>query len=153
MRGNQSTDPPQRGQERSIPACAGEPGRQHLGTILTGVRGNHDRQLLPLHRVGSIPACAGEPLRGPTGPRPGEVYPRVCGGTDRVVVTVGASSGLSPRVRGNRPRRAQDKTELGSIPACAGEPRKYVASDTSDRVYPRVCGGTPSGDYDSLTFP
>ena len=31
---------------------------------------------------------------------------------------------------------------LRSIPACAGEPRLSSSSNSSFRVYPRVCGGT-----------
>ena len=32
----------------------------------------------------------------------------------------------------------------GSIPACAGEPRPWRRCHHPNRVYPRVCGGTPS---------
>ena len=78
----------------SIPACAGEPG-------------------LP---TGSIPACA--PFR-----RGGSwVYPRVCGGTPATATLASALSGLSPRVRGNPGFVCQRLSEVGSIPACAGEP-------------------------------
>ena len=31
----------------------------------------------------------------------------------------------------------------GSIPACAGEPSASPMSVSTERVYPRVCGGTP----------
>ena len=31
---------------------------------------------------------------------------------------------------------------MGSIPACAGEPRDGVGGRYRDQVYPRVCGGT-----------
>ena len=37
------------------------------------------------------------------------------------------------------------RRELGSIPACAGEPPPRRWRRTRTRVYPRVCGGTPSG--------
>ena len=30
----------------------------------------------------------------------------------------------------------------GSIPACAGEPRRLLIRDLQNKVYPRVCGGT-----------
>ncbi len=50
--------------------------------------------------------------------------------------------GLSPRVRGNRPFRVADQLRVGSIPACAGEPISPTPRADSDRVYPRVCGGT-----------
>ena len=41
---------------------------------------------------------------------------------------------------------------LGSIPACAGEPRKRRPRWHSDRVYPRVCGGTRGGASDGGTL-
>ena len=52
--------------------------------------------------------------------------------------------GLSPRVRGNRPRRRPVRTQGRSIPACAGEPAEAPAAEPLYEVYPRVCGGTPS---------
>ena len=93
---------------RSIPACAGEPlpgGRTRRqesvyprvcgGTVSTRrttpsttglsprVRGNHgfNRQANP--RLRSIPACAGEPEIFECHALVLQVYPRVCGGTDR----------------------------------------------------------------------
>ena len=113
--------------ERSIPACAGEPAFPHFqnaadevyprvcgGTIsLTPrlahchglsprVRGNY-LQARPRQRGGrSIPACAGEPTRPARRPRPGRVYPRVCGGTEVTYRAYVTAYGLSPRVRGNR---------------------------------------------------
>ena len=70
----------------------------------------------------SIPACAGEP-RGCERRRRGRgVYPRVCGGTTAFPAAAGAGQGLSPRVRGNHLDGVHDRLELGSIPACAGEP-------------------------------
>ena len=78
------------------------------------------------------------------------VYPRVCGGTCH-------RPGLSPRVRGNR----SVVPDMGSIPACAGEPpttpiRRSIPACAGEpgsipacageprcrEVYPRVCGGT-----------
>ena len=107
------------------------------------VRGN--RSVLVNHRVarGSIPACAGEPARVASGRAMTAVYPRVCGGTRRVYGVVAlcgvyprvcggtricrglcrGAMGLSPRVRGNRLGGYRHRDMLGSIPACAGEPR------------------------------
>ena len=90
----------------------------------------------------SIPACAGEPTRPfPTMP-PRPVYPRVCGGTCGGQLAHGGRSGLSPRVRGNRPSPTPTTPMPGSIPACAGEPSGFLPGGAADRVYPRVCGGT-----------
>ena len=91
---------------RSIPACAGEPGRHGLplhlprvyprvcggtGPAATGVgsemglsprvRGNPYATIDDAISRGSIPACAGEPLTDLTILHCREVYPRVCGGT------------------------------------------------------------------------
>src|SRR5690606_36053019 len=69
-------------------------------------------------------------------------YPRVCGGTtvkprDHIFV-----DGLSPRVRGNRPRSCRERSRAGTIPACAGEPMENYTPKHLERDYPRVCGGT-----------
>ena len=70
----------------------------------------------------SIPACAGEPISRIRDRAANEVYPRVCGGTQDVVVRRLVYQGLSPRVRGNQ-KQDFGKLDLpGSIPACAGEP-------------------------------
>ena len=53
-------------------------------------------------------------------------------------------NGLSPRVRGNRCRRAVYRVRRGSIPARAGEPLRKSAGSQVARVYPRACGGTSS---------
>ncbi len=50
--------------------------------------------------------------------------------------------GLSPRVRGNPPRRWPSAPIPGSIPACAGEPKTRWVRPVRRAVYPRVCGGT-----------
>ena len=153
----------------SIPACAGEPAgrrRQDVGPrvyprvcggtptpavsppaaegLSPRVRGNRCYGCFAGEQAGSIPACAGEPC----GIRPtvgaSRVYPRVCGGTPRAPHERAAAAGLSPRVRGNRGERLQRRRELGSIPACAGEPQCPSRHRGRARVYPRVCGGTNS---------
>ena len=54
----------------------------------------------------------------------------------------GSALDLSPRVRGNQDMRNRYLSECGSIPACAGEPRKTGGFRHCRKVYPRVCGGT-----------
>ena len=131
----------------SIPACAGEPAD-----------GSGPRRV----KTGSIPACAGEPLPEMQAGTYREVYPRVCGGTSRLRLCAnkraGLSprvrgnlastprpacySGLSPRVRGNRKEPIDRITTLGSIPACAGEPRASLATafTLDGGLSPRVRG-------------
>ena len=71
-----------------------------------------------------------------------KVYPRVCGGTQSAKIAALRMLGLSPRVRGNPARNGAGPVDLGSIPACAGEPRRSGSNGWPDEVYPRVCGGT-----------
>ena len=93
--------------------------------------------------VGSIPACAGEPTRSTTRCSDGDsLSPRVRGNLLQVGVRLMRMKGLSPRVRGNRNRIDFFKADLGSIPACAGEPGAGQRRTAPGRVYPRVCGGT-----------
>ena len=145
VRGNLELQPDGNVAERSIPACAGEPGCQDVsghtarvyprvcgGTyraLLRGrgvfglsprVRGNQGQRMRPRKSGRSIPACAGEPaLPAPPGECP-PVYPRVCGGTGHQAGIEQSFLGLSPRVRGNLRVASPDCAEPGSIPACAG---------------------------------
>ena len=91
---------------------------------------------------GSIPACAGEPVSCNRSKARLGVYPRVCGGTSSSLRVRGQVLGLSPRVRGNQSRSPRQASCPGSIPACAGEPRRRPPRPSGRRVYPRVCGGT-----------
>ena len=52
------------------------------------------------------------------------------------------AGGLSPRVRGNREHPMHKAAALRSIPACAGEPLGGRGWQATEKVYPRVCGGT-----------
>ena len=70
------------------------------------------------------------------------VYPRVCGGTEKVAPFRRQFSGLSPRVRGNPTYLLQSHPLERSIPACAGEPATRQSGRRRGKVYPRVCGGT-----------
>ncbi len=167
VRGNPSP-PARRGRPcGSIPACAGEPPaprraakrwrvyprvcggtnwpprRRHGAPGLSPrVRGNRDRLGVALLPLGSIPACAGEPRTVNHCLTEARVYPRVCGGTTTRPPPTSPVRGLSPRVRGNRRRKAPAQNRSGSIPACAGEPRTPCCIGRRRRVYPRVCGGT-----------
>ena len=152
---------------RSIPACAGEPQRatnpstparvyprvcggtrsvrrnhRYPKGLSPRVRGN-PLQEIPKHpHVGSIPACAGEPASIRWNRNCAKVYPRVCGGTTPSPMIARPLMGLSPRVRGNPSGRPETRANPGSIPACAGEPRRSLRRFYEAWVYPRVCGGT-----------
>ena len=157
---------------RSIPACAGEPTRPNRWKPLTTVyprvcggtrqggrpslriqglsprvRGNQEGITTAVPSVRSIPACAGEPRPAAAQLPLDGVYPRVCGGTYSLSTSNDISAGLSPRVRGNLASVGDHHLRQGSIPACAGEPRKPKCPLPSEKVYPRVCGGTGVTEY------
>ena len=118
------------------------PRRHHPQGLSPRVRGNLNFTADARQLLGSIPACAGEPRGGETTAWSQMVYPRVCGGTPSPGTTASPMPGLSPRVRGNLWLLYCYASELGSIPACAGEPRMMTRSRSGSKVYPRVCGGT-----------
>ena len=129
------------------------------------VRGNRHHSGGRRNDARSIPACAGEPVVVLVAIVCSPVYPRVCGGTP--VADVGEyyvnglsprvrgtscaafwpaiAAGLSPRVRGNLHQVGRALAAVRSIPACAGEPRRFPPAASWGRVYPRVCGGTTIG--------
>ena len=171
VRGNLARHRQGLAERRSIPACAGEPTApptscrpgpvyprvcggtrwgqpaQHPSDGLSPrVRGNRLDRSVSGDLRGSIPACAGEPDWRLDEVRPPGVYPRVCGGTGSWLGFLGTVWGLSPRVRGNRPRIRQAGIMKRSIPACAGEPGGGRLSLAAAGVYPRVCGGTEYRD-------
>ena len=99
---------------------ARQPGGDALSPCVRGNLHGIGRRVL---RLRSIPACAGEPCGCGWSGLPCEVYPRMCGGTYLRGVRQDYRRGLSPRVRGNYIHYRLTEKEIGSIPACAGEPR------------------------------
>ena len=151
----------------SIPAWAGEPLDDDGGRVVSGVYprvggGTGPRFACPVIGPGlsprgrgnpvpggrrrkperSIPAWAGEPLNPSEISVAQGVYPRVGGGTGDIVKVGSALYGLSPRGRGNHPRRNHITGRERSIPAWAGEPSISVYRQHTTTVYPRVGGGT-----------
>ena len=105
-------------------------------------RGNPRRASSLRESWRSIPAWAGEPPIPSGSARIYAVYPRVGGGTRRGADHMQAARGLSPRGRGNQRATSFANSRNGSIPAWAGEPRKWLARKSRPGVYPRVGGGT-----------
>jgi len=66
------------------------------------------------------------------------------GGTTGKPTAIATNTGLSPLARGNLCNAHDVASEFGSIPACAGEPRRQHARPCGLRVYPRLRGGTMS---------
>ena len=133
----------------SIPACAGEPAKNRISLASAWVyprlrggtavrdrvaavnqglsplaRGNLNFPAVELVPCGSIPACAGEPVAGRRVATPRRVYPRLRGGTGFFEPFGVGFGGLSPLARGNRLLATCISAPIGSIPACAGEPRR-----------------------------
>ena len=153
----------------TIPACAGEPV---VAAVAAGDAGDYPRVcggtdsrarcispragLSPRVRgnlvvtrtiaasMRTIPACAGEPVSLIKSRENSGDYPRVCGGTRNGGANSASGAGLSPRVRGNPLSTLVSCCPQGTIPACAGEPRKPLACAGCLTDYPRVCGGTPA---------
>ncbi len=167
MRGNPAKCASAGSFKGSIPARAGEPQaaaswvdddgvypRACGGTQRRAGGASHDVGLSPrvrgnLHagrradiRSRSIPARAGEPSLAFAASQSSWVYPRACGGTYSCPVGATASSGLSPRVRGNPDDYSDEYGSVGSIPARAGEPICTATRMITTAVYPRACGGT-----------
>jgi len=125
------------------------------------VRGSQLGVLVGQIGIGSIPACAGEPPLALRALSAARVDPRVCGGAirshrnggpklgrsprvrgaQRRAALLARCKGRSPRVRGSLPHRPRRSPDLGSIPACAGEPPRPTAKPRISTVDPRVCGG------------
>ena len=147
VRGNLSQNLTAADDTGSIPACAGEPRGsavvRHVPRVYPRVcGGTAARTSLRPMTPGLSPR-----VRGNHGDRAvvrhvPRVYPRVCGGTAAGRDPAGQDVGLSPRVRGNLLGIDSQIPRLGSIPACAGEPRPQVTRTVHRGVYPRVCGGT-----------
>ena len=156
------------GHRGAIPACAEEAQRKHRPAVLPAVyprvcggsasglwvsglgaglsprvRGKRGGAHPVSRNRGSIPACAGEALSPATRPCLAGVYPRVCGGSLVVQRTRAGYAGLSPRVRGKPTRGDRPCGGHRSIPACAGEALLGGMAHDAQRVYPRVCGGSP----------
>ncbi len=74
-----------------------------------------------------------------------EVYPRMRGGAGRIRIRNIRYWGLSPHARGSRCGRRRGVRQLGSIPACAGEPNWTIRCASAIRVYPRMRGGALAG--------
>ena len=112
-----------------------------------------DNHRAPLR--GSIPACAGEPSSRLPSVAIRWVHPRVCGGAIIYSTPRKAVQGPSPRVRGSPGVARNALCLVGSIPACAGEPRPPPRLPRPKRVHPRVCGGAsaPSVETQSSQGP
>ena len=178
VRGNPGQAPGGGIRAGTIPACAGEPptrcacrisdrdyprvcggtfsSRERFSLapgLSPRVRGNRGFEETQMLFKGTIPACAGEPTYiEPINAIPRD-YPRVCGGTRHMAERPPISRGLSPRVRGNLDALRLVPGLVGTIPACAGEPRNSGTGAFMTRDYPRVCGGTLLPNSAPITRP
>ena len=107
------------------------------------MRGNHPAQGVQWTLSGSIPAHAGKSPRRTWIFGGYWVYPRACGEIAGQKPKRGSRTGLSPRMRGNRPRFPIPASTAGSIPAHAGKSSIGEEYWTVHWVYPRACGEIP----------
>ena len=109
------------------------------------VRGSRRLGAADPDRLRSIPACAGKPSTSPRSATTARVHPRVCGEARRPAGNPPIVHGPSPRVRGSRVHRGRRDHRHGSIPACAGKPRRSTQRRPATGVHPRVCGEAEGG--------
>ena len=124
--------------------CGGASATVGLGHRSRGlsprVRGSRSLGGRPVQSAGSIPACAGEPPAWFSCCRTARVYPRVCGGAGSQRHQTTPAAGLSPRVRGSPCGRSFSAHMARSIPACAGEPVKYLTKVRLSSVFSLAAG-------------
>ena len=92
----------------------------------------------------SIPTCVGQPDTWIAPVATTEVYPHVCGATLRELPVIELLDGLSPRVWGNRTDLTRKRITARSIPTCVGQPVDISSTVVLPKVYPHVCGATPT---------
>ena len=150
----------------SIPAWAGEPGTRRSGLTLRWVyprvgggtvllrawdgaaaglsprgRGNRTVAMSPPALIGSIPAWAGEPSPPNSQDWQLWVYPRVGGGTVKILSRVWLIwAGLSPRGRGNPSRHSRRTGTKGLSPRGRGNHPGAIASNIGQGLSPRGRG-------------
>ncbi len=136
-------DPP----SRVYPRAYGETSAQGWrGWVLRGLsprlRGNLLKSSFgsPSHR--SIPALTGKPARPRDRGLAAQVYPRAYGETSGGPGASTTTTGLSPRLRGNRELLVAGNGEPRSIPALTGKPEYHRRIEAIERVYPRAYGET-----------
>ncbi len=150
----------------SIPACAGEPDRARGAAprgavhprLRGGALGEHGHGELAVGPSppargsprggnvaralrGSIPACAGEPSARAMWIPTSRVHPRLRGGARGAMQNLLTATGPSPPARGSQTPGGWNRRGVGSIPACAGEPRATRPWPSRRRVHPRLRGG------------
>ena len=128
----------------SSPRVRGTPSKAVSSLSTTGssprVRGTPSGSLRLLPCRGIIPACAGNTrtcLRTRCIRRD---HPRVCGEHLLPMRLFAPISGSSPRVRGTRCADIWCVSDVGIIPACAGNTRTHALRRRRPRDHPRVCG-------------
>ena len=165
MRGTQQREIEFVGENRFIPACAGNAIRRNPGGALAPVhprvcgerfisgaearqiagssprvRGTQRQDLQPHPLPRFIPACAGNAIAPSNGIPLRPVHPRVCGERAPDRGAAPSFAGSSPRVRGTLRPPLRDRDRLRFIPACAGNAVTGARATESGPVHPRVCG-------------
>ena len=103
-------------------------------------RGKRVRRLGGRGNRGLIPAWAGKTARRGEAFGDRRAHPRVGGENPSSSACTATGPGSSPRGRGKRLSCADDRLDLGLIPAWAGKTARAVATPSWRRAHPRVGG-------------
>ena len=104
------------------------------------MRGTLFTALTAPYAAGIIPAYAGNTIPAPWYVRCCRDHPRVCGEHHITSIMVHLSWGSSPRMRGTPHHINHGATQLGIIPAYAGNTNYSIRGIFYTRDHPRVCG-------------
>ena len=165
MRGTRTSQGPQHGPQRFIPAHAGNtPVAYHSGGMSSvhpracgehrvhdphvvrfagsspRMRGTREVEANTNLRYRFIPAHAGNTARKEVGEYGPTVHPRACGEHAYADYLEEARSGSSPRMRGTQAQQCAHRTYPRFIPAHAGNTIPQPSKPRSNPVHPRACG-------------
>ena len=129
-------------------ACGETPGRRLSSGRSLGLSprlwGNQHLRRAPAHHLRSIPTPVGKPPAKSRAISSTRVYPHACGETPPRLSALIFTTGLSPRLWGNRVKTMSERGWSWSIPTPVGKPGPPSIGRTHHEVYPHACGETAS---------
>ena len=110
-------------------------------------RGKPNTRIRKTLNSGLIPAHAGKTSKDVIGSPVLRAHPRSRGENAGLEDRFDSSSGSSPLTRGKRFRCADDRLDLGLIPAHAGKTRGHPGNSSHGQAHPRSRGENSSASY------